>query len=90
MDFPGQFLKEAQTGRCPNRLAGPTDTADFLAQEFGHPAGQLSSALGEDWTSDLQAILVLEEMGAGKLQTLIRRGKELASSPAGGLGCRYF
>jgi hypothetical protein len=77
---PGQFLKEhkSQGGAQKPILAGPDWLADFLAQEFGHPAGQLSSNLGKGLDpSDLQAILVLEEMGAGKLQTLIRRGKEV-------------
>lgn len=75
---PGQFLKEhkAQNNAQGPKMSGPAWLADFLAQEFNHPAGQLSSTLNKGLEpTNLQAILILEEMGAGKLQPLIRNCK---------------
>lgn len=76
----GQFFKEHNSKGSVHKPKpkGSAWLADFLAQEFHHPAGQLSSNLNKGLEpADLQTILILEEMGTGKLQQLIRRGKTI-------------
>ncbi|HOB35618.1 MAG TPA: hypothetical protein PKL39_07715 [Bacillota bacterium] len=72
---PGQFLQDkGAAGGKPPKLSGPEWLPHLLAAEFGHPAGQLSSILNRGVApEDLQALLVMEAMGGGKLQTLVRR-----------------
>lgn len=77
---PGQFLKEHKSQGNAQRPKLPKSSwlPDFLAQEFDNPAGQLSSNLNKGLgPAELQTILILEEMGAGKLQQLIRRCKAI-------------
>ena len=78
---PGQFFKKHQNlGKVQApQLSKPDWLPEFLAEEFAHPAGQLSSYLRKGVApEDLLALLVLEELGGGKLQKLVR-GLETAS-----------
>lgn len=73
---PGQFLieqnQEPGYAKVPN-LSDPHWLPEILALEFGHPSGQLSSYLRKGMESqDLQALLILESLGAGKIQKLIK------------------
>lgn len=75
---PGQFFQQHKT---PGKVHGPDLVApdwlpELLAQEFDCPAGQISSLLRKGTESeDLQASLILERLGAGKLQKLVSRLK---------------
>jgi hypothetical protein len=72
---PGQFFKKHN--KPPKIEEPPLDFAnwlpEFLAAEYDHPAGQLSSYLrkGID-ADDLMSLLVLEDLGGGKLQKLVK------------------
>lgn len=81
---PGQFLKKHKKPdevEAP-QLSKPDWLPDLLAEEFDHPAGQLSSYLRKGLApDDLLALLVLEDLGGGKLQKLVR-GLETASVEA--------
>lgn len=73
---PGQFLKEQnqkpEHAKVPN-LSDPEWVLEILAMEFGHSPGQISSYLRKGMESpDLQALLILESLGAGKVQKLIK------------------
>lgn len=81
---PGQFFKKHKKPdevKAP-QLSKPDWLPEFLAEEFAHPAGQLSSYLRKGVApDDLLALLALEELGGGKLQKLVR-GLETASVEA--------
>ncbi|MGI6363299.1 MAG: anti-sigma-I factor RsgI family protein [Bacillota bacterium] len=72
---PGQFLKKHNKPPKSEepRAAYPDWLPEFLAAEFDHPAGQLSSNLRKGIAADdLMSLLVLEDLGCGKLQKLIK------------------
>lgn len=71
---PGQFLKKHnQPVPQEPQVDYPDWLPEFLATEFDHPAGQLSSNLRKGIAADdLISLLVLEDLGCGKLQKLIK------------------
>lgn len=72
---PGQFVKENTPGnsKAPE-LSAPDWLMEMLALEFRHSTGQISSYLRKGVAMDeLQSLLILESLGSGKLQTLVKR-----------------
>jgi len=72
---PGKFLKKHKNPgqvEAP-RMPDPDWLPEFLAEEYDHPAGQLSSYLRKGLALDnLLSLLVLEDLGGDKLQKLYR------------------